>query len=833
MLFNDPLFSFQWHLHNTSPGGKDLNVLQVMDEYSGNGIVVFISDDGVDYRHADLFPNYNTAIDQDPNNGDSDAIGDPMASHGTAVAGIIGADADNGVGVVGIAHEATLVGWETYNLISTRFVNDAANGLRYAADNGGDIVNMSQGVANTPTTAFGAGGIAFSAYQNMYNSIDYAVDTGRGGLGLIVVKAGGNSRSTFYDMNASGWTQNDQQVVVAAVDQNGFVSDYSTYGSVNLVSAFGTPAEVVTTDRIGAEGWTPTDYRDDFNGTSAAAPMVSGIVALMLEANPNLGWRDVHEILAASARHTGSAINASAPGGDEIFFWGVNNADSWNGGGMHYSNDYGFGLVDGFAAVRMAETWLEMNPAATSNNEVGTFEDDFTGSAVLLPDGNPNGLTFQITETQNIEIDRLVLNLGLSSGNMPDLLVNLTSPSGTTNTLVYNAGQGTGINNGAWGFNSQMFRGEMSAGTWTVQISDIYGNGSRIAISDINLLTAGAVANNDDEYIFTDDFSMMAFLNSGRQTIVDSDGGSDWVNTAGVGSASTIDLRGGTASSTIDGTGVNIRNVENAIGGDFADTITGTSVANKLLGSRGSDVLDGRAGNDVLDGGTGNDILIGGDDNDIVKGEGGNDLAFGGDGNDLIFGGSGVDKLYGGAGFDKIFGGNQNDIANGGADNDIINTGSGNDLVFSQSGNDLVFLQTGNDKAFAGDGNDKVFGGDGNDEINLGAGNDEVFGGSGIDLITGAAGNDILSGGGQKDTFVFAANQGLDRITDFTGIDRIDISAFGVSNTGASNQDWRDATSSVVTSGGGSNVSIAWDGGGTLIVENIGIAALTDAVFVF
>ncbi len=832
MLFNDPLFNLQWHLHNGSPSGKDLNVLDVMDEYSGDGVTVFISDDGVDYRHADLGPNYNNAIDQDPNNGDNDAIGDPMASHGTAVAGIIGADANNGIGVVGIAHESTLVGWETYNLISSRFVNDAADGLRYAADNGGDIVNMSQGVANTPTTAFGAGGIAVSAYQNMYNSIDYAVDNGRGGLGVVIVKAGGNSRSTGYDMNASGWTQNDQQVVVAALDQNGFVSDYSTYGAVNLVSGFGTPGEVVTTDRIGSEGWTPTDYRDDFNGTSAAAPMVAGIVALMLEANPDLGWRDVHEILAASARHTGSSINASSLTGDELFFWGINKADSWNGGGMHFSNDYGFGLVNGTAAVRMAETWLEMNPAATSNNEVGTFEDDFHGSPVLLPDGNVNGLTFQITESQNIEIDRLVLNLGLAAGNMPDLYINLTSPSGTTNTLIYNAGQGTGIN-GAWGFNSQMFRGEMSAGTWTVQIADVYANGSRVQISDINLLTAGAVANNQDEYVFTDDFSMMAFFNNTRQTITDTDGGSDWVNAAGVASASTIDLRGSTNSSNIDATSLTIQNVENAIGGDYGDTITGTSVANKLFGSHGADVLDGGAGNDVLDGGTGNDVLKGADDNDVVKGAQGNDLLFGGNGNDLIFGGSGVDKLYGGSGFDKIFGGDNNDIANGGADNDIINTGGGNDLVFGQSGNDLVFLQAGNDKAFAGDGNDKIFGGDGNDTINLGAGHDEAFGGAGIDLIIGATGNDTLSGGGERDTFVFAANQGIDRITDFTGIDKIDIAAFGVTNSGASNQDWRDATTSVGTSGGGSNVTLDWDGGGTLILLNTTIASLTDSDFLF
>ncbi len=255
--------------------------------------------------------------------------------------------------------------------------------------------------------------------------------------------------------------------------------------------------------------------------------------------------------------------------------------------------------------------------------------------------------------------------------------------------------------------------------------------------------------------------------------------------------------------------------IENAIGGSGNDMITGNGVANNLQGG---------AGNDVLNGGDGNDVLNAGEDEDLL---------FGGSGNDLMFGGSGFDKIYGGSGVDRIFGGDDNDIANGGSDNDIINTGSGNDIVFGQNGNDLVFLQGGNDKAFAGDGNDKVFGGLGNDTINLGAGNDAVFGGAGGDVITGAGGNDTLSGGGGGDTFIFAANQGNDRITDLTDSDIIDIAAFGVTDGGTSNLDWRDATTSVVITGGGSDVTIAWQGGGTLVLETVGIASLTDSDFAF
>ncbi len=281
---------------------------------------------------------------------------------------------------------------------------------------------------------------------------------------------------------------------------------------------------------------------------------------------------------------------------------------------------------------------------------------------------------------------------------------------------------------------------------------------------------------------------------------------------------------------------------ENYKGFEGTDVFTGNAANNVFDGNGGDDEASGGAGNDILRGDDGSDNLRGeaGDDilsgnagNDILNGGDGEDVLFGGSENDLLFGGAGFDQLFGGAGTDRLFGGADNDIVNAGGDNDIVNTGSGNDLVFAQNGNDLVFTQGGNDKVFGGDGNDKIFGGDGNDELNGGAGNDEIFGGSGVDEITGAAGNDIMSGGGGIDTFLLFADQGDDRISDYTGADRLDISSFGVTDGTASDLDWLDAAKSVVTSGGGANVTINWDGGGSLTIENIGIASLTDVDFIF
>jgi hypothetical protein len=97
----------------------------------------------------------------------------------------------------------------------------------------------------------------------------------------------------------------------------------------------------------------------------------------MLEANPDLGWRDVHNILAMSAAHTGSALGG--PGtGFEVAAWEVNGAATWNGGGSGFHGSYGYGMVDAFAATRMAEAWATLYAqAATSANtvQIDAFQD--------------------------------------------------------------------------------------------------------------------------------------------------------------------------------------------------------------------------------------------------------------------------------------------------------------------------------------------------------------------------------------------------------------------------------------------------------------------------
>ncbi len=525
ILPTDPMLADQWHLGNGTPGLLDLNVRGVWDPasglaYTGAGTRVVVIDNGFDYNHSDLAPNYDTGLDYDFEFSTLDPFGTGSQSHGTAVAGIIGAD-NNGTGAVGVAFDTSLVGYRTANLISDAWLQDVRDAIHHAAVSAqADVANISQGIANDATSEWGIGYDA-ARFDEIETSIGTAVTQGRGGLGMIIVKSAGNARSDNYDVNADDWTNDTRQVVVAAVDQNGFVSSYSSYGSAVLVSGFGTPGQVVTTDRVGADGYNSTDFTYSFNGTSAAAPMVAGVVALMLEANPDLGWRDVQTILAYSARHVGSDVG-SGIAGSERYAWGFNAATTWNGGGLHFSNDYGYGLVDALAAVRMAETWLATNRSAQTSTNEFTNTMDVLNSATVIPDGNATGLSFTGNAGFDDLVDRVTVQMTFSTTWTADLEVYLISPDGTVSELIDDVG-GDSDFNGTWTFESQAFRGERAAGTWTVRVVDDAG-GDTLTVSDIVIRTYGEFSSND-RYVYTNEYGTYAGLFGHNTVVQDLNGG--------------------------------------------------------------------------------------------------------------------------------------------------------------------------------------------------------------------------------------------------------------------------------------------------------------------
>lgn len=315
--------------------GEDINVFPVWNQgLTGAGVVVQINDSGVEFTHPDLDDNIDPSVQFDALAGDSNASPDLIEvffdnAHGTAVAGIVGAEA-NGIGGVGVAPGVQLV---PVRLIDTTILtpdpfNDA---FRFRTD----LVDITQNSWG-PGVVRGVAGPSPSELLALRDSI-IGPDAGRDGLGTIHVFSSGNSGEFLDTANYNGWVNSRYTIGVTGVDHDGeynnvdgTVTGYPESGSSVLVAAptgsvpllvgldTGVGSGIVTTDTTSDTGFNQDplengeqpnrDFLEDeaytsrFNGTSAASPFVSGVVALMLEANPNLSWRDVQEILVRSSR---------------------------------------------------------------------------------------------------------------------------------------------------------------------------------------------------------------------------------------------------------------------------------------------------------------------------------------------------------------------------------------------------------------------------------------------------------------------------------------------------------------------------------------------------
>ncbi len=235
-----------------------------------------------------------------------------------------------------------------------------------------------------------------------------------------------------------------------------------------------------------------------------------------------------------------------------------------------------------------------------------------------------------------------------------------------------------------------------------------------------------------------------------------------------------------------------LKNIENVIGSDHNDGLTGDSRDNSLyglasddtlIGGWGHDSLDGGDGHDSLDGGDGNDSLYGGGGNDTLKSADGDDVLYGGDGDDFLDGGDGMDTLEGGfgndllyglSGNDSLYGGDGDDSLYGGHDDDTLDGGAGNDSLYggNDSGNDLLYGGEGDDTLNGDEGNDSLYGGVGHDILHGGDGEDVLYGEVGDDLLRGWDGDDLLDGGAGNDSL--RGDEGDDTLDGGDGDDFLD-----------------------------------------------------------
>ena len=165
----------------------------------------------------------------------------------------------------------------------------------------------------------------------------------------------------------------------------------------------------------------------------------------------------------------------------------MNGAANWNGGGMHFSQDYGYGMVDAYNAVRMAEVWSLFGPAQTSANE----ESVTTSVDVDQPIDDLSTLEFQFTvDDFDLTIEHVELTLTLTHCAILDLNVYLVSPDGTETMLLdQTTGRPTAAENTlTWTFGIDGLRGELAEGVWTIRVEDVAGGFGNARFADLHCL---------------------------------------------------------------------------------------------------------------------------------------------------------------------------------------------------------------------------------------------------------------------------------------------------------------------------------------------------------
>ncbi|KAL5239580.1 hypothetical protein ACI65C_006990 [Semiaphis heraclei] len=480
--FNDEFWPDMWYFQdlrtNINDPVLDMNIVPVFYELgiTGKGVNVTVADDGLEWTHPEILLKFNPDLSwnfiADDNNimPSRDENGN-FRSHGTRCAGEIIMQPNNGMCGVGTAYGANLGGIKFLddNSTDTREAKVLKYALNYAC-----IYSNSWGPADTGT---------FMEHLTEFvkRSLLKGIHNGRDGKGAIYVFAAGNGKIEGDNCACDGYVNSIYTIVIASCDDSGHVAHYSERCASIMATAYsgsGQEKNVLTTDVNGK-------CTDKHTGTSAAAPLVSGIIALALSAKPELTWRDVQHLIAWTSQ--------VAPLSDN-FGWNRNKA------GFYYSVDFGFGLVNAYKLVQEAMKWEnvpEMSSCGIRMPKVKGFPVSRNRAARIIV--NSNGCEGLTGEIKFLEYVQLVVTMTYPKRG--DIQITMRSPLGTECHVLENRPKDFSTNGlRRWTFSILAFWGESPKGNFVIDIFDTTGDSSNNGI--INEMTLSLHGTKDPPKIY-------------------------------------------------------------------------------------------------------------------------------------------------------------------------------------------------------------------------------------------------------------------------------------------------------------------------------------------
>ncbi|XP_069758522.1 furin-like isoform X2 [Narcine bancroftii] len=467
---NDPKFTQQWYLHSSNH--RDLNVRDAWRQgYTGKGVVVSILDDGIEKNHPDLEINYDPGASYDVNNNDPDP--QPRYTqlnenrHGTRCAGEVAAVANNEICGVGVAYNARIGGVRMLDGEVTDVVEAKSLSMNPQHI---DIYSASWGPEDDGKTVDGPAKLAQAAFLK-------GITQGRGGLGSIFVWASGNGGREQDSCNCDGYTNSIYTLSISSSTQNGNVPWYSEACSSTLATTYSSGGQfekqIVTTDLR-------CKCTESHTGTSASAPLAAGIIALALEANKNLTWRDMQHLV----------VRTSKPAHLSSSDWIT------NGVGRKVSHSYGYGLLNAGAMVALAKNWTSVG-------------DQRKCVTIITSEPKDIGNRLEIRKTVDAclhtpnfiqSLEHVQARITLSYNKRGDLAIYLTSPQGTRSTLLASRQHdysSEGFTD--WAFMTTHSWDEDPSGEWVLELENMSGLNNYGTLRQFTLVLYGTAPVNDDQ----------------------------------------------------------------------------------------------------------------------------------------------------------------------------------------------------------------------------------------------------------------------------------------------------------------------------------------------